>query len=107
MLNITKSAQNRIKEMLEKHEEPDLGLRISVIGGGCSGFSWDMAFDMPRETDEVTETDSGVKVLVDPISYKYITGTEIDWVETIQGAGFSFHNPNSVRTCGCGKSFSV
>ncbi len=107
MMQITHTAVGKISELLQKHEDPELALRISVVGGGCSGFQYDMAFDKARDTDEVVEADTGVRVLVDPVSYRYLSGTEVDYVESIQGAGFAFNNPNATRTCGCGKSFSA
>lgn len=107
MMNITAPAATKIAELLQKHNDPELALRISVIGGGCSGYQYDMAFDKPRDTDEVVEADGRVKVLVDAMSYRYLDGTEVDYVESIQGSGFAFNNPNAQRSCGCGKSFSA
>lgn len=107
MLNITAPAAGKIAELLKKHNDPDLALRISVIGGGCSGYQYDMAFDKPRDTDEVIAAGDNVKVLVDAMSYRYLNGTEVDYVESIQGSGFAFNNPNAQRSCGCGKSFSA
>lgn len=110
MLSITTPAAGKIAELLHKHNDPQLGLRISVIGGGCSGFQYDMAFDKPRDTDEVIEAAAQtgqVKVLVDSVSFAYLDGTEVDYVESIQGSGFAFNNPKATRSCGCGKSFSA
>ncbi|RMF16671.1 MAG: iron-sulfur cluster insertion protein ErpA [Candidatus Dadabacteria bacterium] len=107
ILEITEPAAAKIGELLQKHDDADLGLRISVVGGGCSGFQYDMAFDKARETDEVIEVGEGVRVLVDPVSYRYLQGTQVDYVESLQGAGFAFNNPNATRTCGCGKSFAA
>jgi iron-sulfur cluster assembly protein len=82
-------------------------VRIAVVGGGCSGFSYQMAFDNGASaTDKVVEFD-GLKVFVDQISAQYLKGTEIDYVETLEGSGFKFTNPNMRTTCGCGSSFSV
>lgn len=106
-MRITPAAQAKISELLKRHNDAELGLRISVVGGGCSGYQYDMAFDKPRDTDEIFSTESGIRVLVDPMSFRYLNGTEVDYVESIQGAGFAFHNPNVTRTCGCGKSFGV
>jgi iron-sulfur cluster assembly accessory protein len=106
MLTVTPKAEAKLAELLRQQGNPELGIRLSIVGGGCSGFQYDMGFDRPREDDEIIEL-NGVKLLVDPISYRYLKGVEIDFVETLQGAGFSFHNPNAVRTCGCGKSFAV
>jgi iron-sulfur cluster assembly accessory protein len=106
MLTITPKASAKLAELLTQQGDPELGIRLSIVGGGCSGFQYDMGFDKPREEDEIIVL-NGVKLLVDPISFRYLKGIEIDFVETLQGAGFAFHNPNAVRTCGCGKSFAV
>ncbi len=106
-MQITTPAAGKIAELLKTHEDPDLGLRISVVGGGCSGYQYDMAFDKPRDTDEVIEAGEQVRVLVDSISFGYLQGTEVDYVESLQGSGFAFNNPNASRTCGCGKSFGA
>jgi iron-sulfur cluster insertion protein len=106
MLQVSETAAGKIAELLKRHSDPDLALRISVVGGGCSGFQYDMAFDKAREEDEVVQV-HGVKVLIDPVSYRYLDGCEVDFVESLQGAGFAFRNPNAQRTCGCGKSFSA
>lgn len=107
MLQVTPAAQGKIAELLSRHSDPELALRISVVGGGCSGFQYDMAFDKPRDEDEVFEAGPNVRVLIDPMSFRYLQGTELDFVESLQGAGFSFQNPNAKRTCGCGKSFGA
>jgi len=106
MITISLKAQEKIRELLKNQQEKNLGIRISVVGGGCSGFQYDMGFDTPRDDDEVISFEGG-KVLIDPVSYRFLKGVEVDFVETLQGAGFTFHNPNAVRTCGCGKSFAV
>jgi len=107
MVNITSAAQEKIVGLLQRHNDSELGLRISVVGGGCSGYQYDMGFDKARDTDEIIETEQGVRVLIDSMSFRYLKGTEIDFVESIQGAGFAFNNPNAQRTCGCGKSFAA
>ena len=82
-------------------------LRVSVVGGGCSGFSYQLDFDdAPREGDQVLEYD-GIRVLVDPISAEHLGGTEIDFVSSLHGGGFKFANPKATHTCGCGSSFSA
>jgi iron-sulfur cluster insertion protein len=82
-------------------------LRVSVVGGGCSGFSYQMSFDEhPREDDQVLQYD-GVHVLVDPASAQYLGGTEIDFVSSLHGGGFKFSNPKATHTCGCGSSFTA
>ncbi len=98
MVNITKE---------EEGYDPSCGLRIAVRGGGCSGFEYALDFDEEsRDTDLVYEQ-NGLKVIVDPISARYLAGTEIDYVLGMTGAGFKFNNPNAVGTCGCGSSFTV
>jgi iron-sulfur cluster assembly accessory protein len=82
------------------------GMRIGVVGGGCSGFQYSLKFDTKQEGDRVTDFD-GVLVLVDEISLPYIAGTTLDYVEGLHGAGFRFDNPRASRTCGCGSSFSA
>jgi iron-sulfur cluster assembly accessory protein len=86
--------------------EAEMGLRLRVVGGGCAGFSYDLYFDNPTEVDQQFEV-QGVRVVVDEMSLMYLVGTEIDYVEGLQGAGFKFQNPNVKSTCGCGSSFSV
>jgi iron-sulfur cluster insertion protein len=83
-----------------------MALRLRVVGGGCAGFSYDLYFDEPAEVDRQFET-AGVRCIVDEMSLMYLVGTEIDYVEGLQGAGFKFNNPNVKSTCGCGSSFSV
>jgi iron-sulfur cluster assembly accessory protein len=90
----------------EKLDEAS-GLRVAVRGGGCSGFEYSLDFDLePRPTDFVVQYD-GLTVYVDPVSARYLEGTEIDYVMGVSGAGFKFHNPNASGTCGCGSSFAV
>ncbi len=97
-------ALNRIREEQEITEEH--GLRVGVKGGGCSGFSYQLGFDLPRETDQVYEV-SGIKVLMEKAHGIYLLGMEIDWEEGLNNRGFSFNNPNATDTCGCGTSFSA
>lgn len=86
--------------------EDALALRLRVVGGGCAGFSYDLYFDESTEVDRVVDI-SGVKCTIDEMSLMYLAGTEVDYVEGLQGAGFKFQNPNVKSTCGCGSSFSV
>lgn len=104
MITLTKFAANKIKELLVEKQET--GIRAAVQGGGCSGFTYQLKFDNKKDTDR--EIDShGVKLYVDPKSYLYLMGTEIDFVDQLNQSGFKFINPNAKRTCGCGESFSV
>jgi iron-sulfur cluster insertion protein len=107
MVQITPVAATKINEIREAEGiEANMALRLRVVGGGCAGFSYDLYFDEGTEVDRVCEI-AGVKVIVDEMSLMYLVGTEIDYVEGLQGAGFKFNNPNVKSTCGCGSSFSV
>ena len=107
MVQITPVAVGKVKEILETQEPKPQGLRISVVGGGCSGFSYSMAFENnPSRLDKVYSYD-GLKIFVDQASLLYLDGAEVDYVETLEGAGFKFNNPNVKSTCGCGSSFSA
>lgn len=107
MLLITSVAATKVNEIRDAEAiEPGMALRLRVVGGGCAGFSYDLYFDEPTEVDRQFET-AGVKCVVDEMSLMYLVGTEIDYVEGLQGAGFKFNNPNVKSTCGCGSSFSV
>jgi len=107
MIHITALAASKVNEIREAEAiEANLGLRLRVVGGGCAGFSYDLYFDEVTEVDRQFEV-NGVNVVVDEMSLMYLAGTEIDYVEGLQGAGFKFNNPNVKSTCGCGSSFSV
>ena len=107
MLTLTDKAQGKVKEILDSQPEPFAGLRVQVVGGGCSGFQYHMGFEKQENTgDEVLEM-GGFKVFVDRGSSMYLEGTEIDWVEALTGSGFKFNNPNVKSTCGCGESFQA
>ena len=107
MVFITPIAAAKVNQIrVEEGIEGDLALRLRVVGGGCAGFSYDLYFDPATEVDRQFEV-QGVKVVVDEMSLMYLVGTEIDYVEGLQGAGFKFNNPNVKTTCGCGSSFSV
>ncbi|MGH9662302.1 MAG: HesB/IscA family protein [Bryobacteraceae bacterium] len=107
MIQMTENAVAKVKEILETQEPKPNGLRIAVVGGGCSGFNYSMAFEnSPTMLDKTYKWD-GLKVFVDQASLLYLDGIEIDYIETLEGAGFKFNNPNVKSTCGCGSSFSV
>ena len=106
MITITEKAATKVNEIAKDEDLLGQGLRLRVIGGGCAGFSYDLYFDEVAEVDRQFEI-AGVKVVVDEMSLMYLVGTEIDYVEGLQGAGFKFNNPNVKTTCGCGSSFSV
>lgn len=106
MITLTESAATKLADLLKTQASPEEGLRVRVVGGGCSGLTYQLEFDRPQEADQVFET-QGVKVVVDPKSYLYLVGTEIDYVDGLQGAGFSLKNPNAKGGCGCGSSFTA
>jgi iron-sulfur cluster assembly protein len=108
MIQITEAAQTKIKSIIEAQDDPKpTALRIAVVGGGCSGFSYSMKFeDAPQMLDKTYNFD-GMKVIVDQASLLYLDGAEVDYVETLEASGFKFSNPNVKSTCGCGSSFQV
>lgn len=107
MISLTPVAIQRIKELLTQRGAPELGLRIGVRGGGCSGNSYYMEFcEAPAEGDMVLELE-GVRVVVDSRSATVLSGTEVDYVSGLMGAGFKFSNPNVRHNCACGESFST
>lgn len=107
MINITDIAASKVNEIREAEGiEEEMSLRLRVVGGGCAGFSYDLYFDTRSELDKQFDC-NGVQVVVDQMSLMYLMGTEIDYVESLQGAGFKFNNPNVKSTCGCGSSFAV
>jgi iron-sulfur cluster assembly protein len=106
-LDVTASAAEAVKSLLEKRELEGYALRVYVQGGGCSGFQYGMALDNNfREEDTVVE-EHGVKVVVDEISIGYMRGASIDYVEDVMGSGFKIENPNALSSCGCGTSFEA
>lgn len=105
-VRITPQALQEVKRILTEKPQPGGGLRIGVKGGGCSGLSYTLNFDVPKEGDHVFE-EEGVQVLVDPKSLLYLGGTTLDFSDGLQDRGFKFVNPNASKTCGCGESFSV
>ena len=109
MINVTVTAASKINELLTEESKEGAGLRVFVQGGGCSGFQYCLMIDEGEgdaSTDAVIES-NGVKLLVDPISARYLKGAEVDFVDNITGGGFTIKNPNAKSTCGCGSSFSV
>jgi iron-sulfur cluster assembly protein len=104
MITLTESAAIKIKTLLTKKAET--GIRAAVRGGGCSGFTYKLEFDNQNESDRIIK-DKGVEIYVDSKSFLYLMGTQIDFVDELNQAGFKFINPNAKRTCGCGESFSI
>ncbi len=101
------SAATKVHELIEEEGNPDLKLRVFVTGGGCSGFQYGFTFDEIVNEDDTIIEKNGVSLLVDPMSYQYLVGAEIDYVDSIEGSQFTIKNPNASSTCGCGSSFSV
>ena len=107
IVSLTEKAAEKVKEIKAAESiDETYGLRLRVVGGGCSGFSYDLYFDQVSDADKTFES-AGIKLVVDQMSLMYLMGTSIDYVEGLQGAGFKFNNPNTKSTCGCGSSFSA
>ena len=108
MITLTNGASQKVKGILEQERAslPQGGLRIYVQGGGCSGFSYGMVLDEAAAEDQVFETD-GIKLIVDPMSLRYLEGAEVDYKEDLMGGGFAIKNPNAKSSCGCGQSFQA
>ena len=107
MISLTPLAADKVKEIASAEGLEGQGLRLRVIGGGCAGFQYDLYFeDQTTPMDESFDS-HGVKLFVDPLSYQYLDGTEIDYVESAHGAGFKFNKPNVSGSCGCGSSFQA
>ena len=105
-ITLTDEAAAKIGELLGEGDDQDQALRVAVRGGGCSGFQYALAFDRVKEDDHVFE-ERGVSVVVDKVSMQFVFGSEVDYVDGLQGAGFQVNNPNVVAACGCGSSFQV
>ncbi len=101
------AAAEKVKELIAEEGNPDLKLRVFVTGGGCSGFQYGFTFDEVANDDDTTIEKAGVVLLVDPMSYQYLVGAEIDYSDGLEGSQFVIKNPNATSTCGCGSSFSV
>lgn len=106
MVSLSDTAAEKVRELLDQEGSPELGLRVFVAGGGCSGLQYGMTLDEAQDGDEVV-TLKGVRVLIDEMSAQYIGGSEIDYVDSLMGAGFTVNNPMAVSTCGCGHSFKT
>ena len=105
-ITISDVAAEKLKELLAAQTDSEQALRVAVRGGGCSGFQYALALDAQKDDDHVYEH-NGVRVLVDKVSMQFVFGSEVDYVEGLQGAGFAVNNPNVVAACGCGSSFQV
>ena len=106
-LSLTDNAIVKVKEIMAQQDPVPAGLRVGVVGGGCSGFSYSMSFENSAGMMDKTFDMEGLKVFVDATSVMYLNGCTVDYIETLEGAGFKFENPNVKSTCGCGSSFNV
>ncbi|MDO8960155.1 MAG: iron-sulfur cluster insertion protein ErpA [Rhodocyclaceae bacterium] len=106
-LLFTDNAANKVKELIAEEGNPELKLRVFVTGGGCSGFQYGFTFDEVANEDDTVMLKNDVTLLIDPMSFQYLVGAEIDYSEGLQGSQFVIKNPNATSTCGCGSSFSA
>ncbi len=106
-LVFTDSAADKVKQLIDEEGNNDLKLRVFVTGGGCSGFQYGFTFEDASNADDTVMEKNGVFLLIDPMSYQYLVGAEIDYKEDLEGAQFVIRNPNASSTCGCGSSFSA
>lgn len=107
MFSVTETAAKEIQNLMTQYNNPQLSLRVRVVAGGCSGFSYDLAFDDQIQQNDQTFETNGVKVIIDDRSLPHLDGTQLDFVDTMLGRGFTFNNPNAKSSCGCGSSFST
>ncbi len=103
----TDNAAGKVRQLIDEEGNPELKLRVFVTGGGCSGFQYGFTFEDEVQQDDTAMEKNGVTLLVDPMSYQYLIGAEIDYQESVEGAQFVIKNPNATSTCGCGSSFSA
>jgi len=106
-LLFTDAAAAKVKELIDEEGNPNLKLRVFVSGGGCSGFQYGFTFDEEVAEDDTSMVKNGVTLLIDPMSFQYLVGAEIDFTEGLEGSQFVIKNPNAQTTCGCGSSFSA
>ena len=106
-MSFSEAAASKVKLLIGEEQNENLKLRVFVTGGGCSGFEYGFTFDEDREDDDSAIEKNGVTLLIDPLSYQYLAGAEIDFREDLQGSRFIVTNPSASATCGCGNSFSI
>jgi iron-sulfur cluster insertion protein len=106
-LLFTDNAANKVKQLIEEEGNAELKLRVFVSGGGCAGFQYGFTFDEVANEDDTVMSKNGVQLLIDPMSFQYLVGAEIDYTEGLEGSQFVIKNPNATTTCGCGSSFSA
>jgi iron-sulfur cluster insertion protein len=104
---LTDAAARKVRQLILEERNPGLKLRVYISGGGCSGFQYGFSFDEEQAEDDIAVVNDGVTLLVDPLSFQYLMGAEVDYTESLQGAQFVIRNPNASTTCGCGSSFSI
>lgn len=107
MVTLSATAAEKVRSLLEQENDPTLALRVFVAGGGCSGLQYGMTLDEEQDGDTIISGGEGIRVVVDEMSAQYLSGSEIDYVDSLMGAGFTVNNPNAVSTCGCGHSFKT
>ena len=107
IINLTDKALSYLASLVGNHDGGEKGIRVSVIGGGCSGLSYKIDFGQEKEKDKVMSFDNGLNIFIDPKSSIYLKGVTLDYQDGLNGKGFIFKNPNASNTCGCGESFSV
>lgn len=106
-LQFTDAAAEKVKDLIEEEDNPNLKLRVYITGGGCSGFQYGFTFDDQINEGDMTIEKQGVSLVVDPMSLQYLVGGSVDYTEGLEGSRFVVHNPNAKTTCGCGSSFSI
>jgi len=106
-MNITTKAIAKVQEMAIKQNLANYNLRIMVVGGGCSGFTYNLDFDDVQQPTDFVLEEKGLNIFIDPMSLQYLNGTKVDYIESFQFTGFHFENPNATGTCGCGSSFTI
>jgi len=106
-INFSDSAANRVSQLIKEEKNPSLKLRVYITGGGCSGFSYGFTFDENIKEGDSGVRNQGVQLVIDPMSYQYLVGSTVNYLEDLQGARFVVSNPNAKTTCGCGSSFSI
>jgi iron-sulfur cluster assembly accessory protein len=107
VINLTETAAAKVRDLISRDEREGFGLRVKVVGGGCSGLQYQLMFDNQVSELDHTEDVLGVKVMVDPKSAHFLSGTTVDYVDELNRSGFKIENPNATNTCGCGESFGV
>jgi len=106
-INLSARAVRKVRELVAEEENQALKLRVYITGGGCSGFQYGFSFEEAAAEDDAAIEKDGVTVLVDPMSFQYLVGSEVDYTEGLEGSRFVVNNPNAATTCGCGSSFSI